>query len=105
MEMYSLNFKEAAQLVKREDKAHRHFYHRYTGYQWGAAVHYDLCINSASYGIHESEELIIRVIKARLREDLQAICDRHLESVAKADAELLTRRANSGEAEKPAIES
>ena len=105
MEMYSLNFKEAAQLVKREDKAHRHFYHRYTGYQWGAAVHYDLCINSASYGIHESEELIIRVIKARLREDLQSIADRHLESVAKADAELLARRANSCEAEKPAIES
>lgn len=105
MEMYSLNFKEAAQLVKREDKAHRRFYHRYTGYQWGAAVHYDLCINSASYGIHESEELIIRVIKARLREDLQSIADRHLESVAKADAELLARRANAGEAEKPVIES
>ena len=93
MEMHELSFKEAAKLVKREDKAHEHFYHRYTGFKWGSAVHYDLCINSASYGIHESEELIIRVIKARLREDLQALATRHQEFVEKADAELLARRA------------
>ena len=34
----------------------------YTGKKWGDAVNYDLCINSASYGIEESVELIERMI-------------------------------------------
>ena len=105
MEMYSLDFKEAAQRVKREDKAHKHFYHRYTGYRWGSAVHYDLCINSASYGIQESEELILRVIKARLREDLQSIAEHHLASMEKAAAELRARINASETPEASAIES
>lgn len=30
--------------------------------KWGDAVNYDLCINSACYGIEESVELIERMI-------------------------------------------
>ena len=33
-----------------------------TGRKWGDAVNYDLCINSACYGIEESVELIERMI-------------------------------------------
>ena len=68
MELHQISFREAARLVKTNDRAHERFYHRYTGLQWGNAIHYDLCINSASYGIDESVELIMRVIRARIRE-------------------------------------
>lgn len=70
MQLHNLSMRDAVRLVKRVDRRHAHFYHRYTGYRWGQAEHYDLCVNSASYGIEESEELIIRVIKARVRDDL-----------------------------------
>ena len=70
-ELRHISLKEAARDVKRQDKAHERFYHRYTGLSWGNAVHYDLCINSASYGIQESVELILRVIRARVQGDLR----------------------------------
>ena len=44
------------------DKRHERYYHAYTGKKWGDAVNYDLCIDSASYGIKESVELIERMI-------------------------------------------
>lgn len=77
MELQKLSYREAARLVKRQDTMHRRFYHRYTGLEWGNAIHYDLCINSASYGIEESEELMIRVIKARVRDDLELAALEH----------------------------
>ena len=44
------------------DARHAKYYFDYTGKKWGDAVNYDLCINSASYGIEESVELIERMI-------------------------------------------
>lgn len=82
MELHRISYREACREVRREDGKHARFYRRYTGYEWGNAVHYDLCINSASYGIEESEELIIRVIKARLRDDLAAEAERHEAALA-----------------------
>ncbi|MBQ7534637.1 MAG: cytidylate kinase-like family protein [Stomatobaculum sp.] len=67
-EIQKLSFKDAAHMVRANDKAHERFYHRYTGLQWGKAINYDLCVNSANYGIDESVELIMRVIRARIRE-------------------------------------
>lgn len=84
MELHKLSYREACRTVRREDRKHARFYHRYTGYEWGNAVHYDLCINSASYGIEESEELILRVIKARLRDDLAATAEKHEAALAAA---------------------
>ncbi len=84
MELHKLSYREACRTVHREDRKHARFYRRYTGYEWGNAVHYDLCINSASYGIAESEELIIRVIKARLRDDLAATAEKHEAALAAA---------------------
>ena len=68
MDIHSLSLRSAARLVRENDRAHERFYRRYTGLQWGNAIHYDLCVNSASYGIDESVELIMRVIRARIRE-------------------------------------
>ena len=54
--------KKAKHLLKQLDKRHERYYHAYTGKKWGDAVNYDLCIDSASYGIEESVELIERMI-------------------------------------------
>ena len=62
MELNGLNYKQAEHLLKKLDKRHERYYHAYTGKKWGDAVNYDLCINSASYGIEESVELIERMI-------------------------------------------
>ena len=62
MELHNLNYKQAAHLLQKLDKKHENYYHTYTGKKWGDAVNYDLCINSASYGIEESVELIERMI-------------------------------------------
>ena len=65
MEMHNLDLKHAVRLLKKLDKQHEHYYQFYTGRKWGAAVNYDLCINSACYGIEESVELIERMIDRR----------------------------------------
>ena len=62
MEINSLNYKQAEHLLKKLDKRHERYYHAYTGKKWGDAVNYHLCIDSASYGIKESVELIERMI-------------------------------------------
>lgn len=58
-----LNYKEATKLLKKLDKQHRRYIEFYSGFEWGNAVNYDLCINSAAYGIDGSVELIEQLIK------------------------------------------
>lgn len=62
MELHNLNYKQAVRLLTKLDMKHERYYKFYTGKKWGDAVNYDLCINSASYGIDESVELIERMI-------------------------------------------
>ena len=64
-----LNYKAACKLLKKLDKQHRHYHEFYTGRKWGAAVNYDLCINSAAYGIEGSVELIERIIKQHTKKN------------------------------------
>lgn len=56
------NEKKARHMLARLDKAHIKYYKYYTGRNWGKARNYDLCINSASYGIQGSVDLIMRMI-------------------------------------------
>ena len=57
------NEKKAQRLLAKLDKAHIKYYKYYTGRNWGKAKNYDLCINSASYGIQGSVDLIMRMIR------------------------------------------
>jgi len=57
------NEKEAKRLLTKLDKDHVKYYKFYTGRNWGKARNYDLCINSASYGIQGSVDLIMRMLK------------------------------------------
>lgn len=58
----SITIKQAAKYVEKEDRKHLERYKFYTGRQWGTAANYDLTINSASYGIDGSVDLIMRVL-------------------------------------------
>lgn len=57
-----LDYKSAVKLLKKLDRQHSRYYNFYTGRQWGNSVNYDLCINSASYGIDGAVQLIERLV-------------------------------------------
>jgi cytidylate kinase len=58
----SITLKQARHLVRRMDREHTRYYKYYTGRHWGNANNYDLCINSASYGIEGAVALIRRMV-------------------------------------------
>lgn len=58
-----LSEKKARDMLKRLDKKHVKYFKFYTGLEWGKAMNYDLCINSASYGIKGSVDMILRMFK------------------------------------------
>ena len=60
--MERLTYKQAAKYVSREDKAHLRRYAFYTDKKWGNADNYDLTINSSTYGIDGSVDLIMRIV-------------------------------------------
>ena len=79
MKQDNLDYKSARKFLKKVDRRHRSYYefftsrkwgdrrHRsyyefFTSRKWGDVVNYDLCINSASYGIEGSVQLIERLL-------------------------------------------
>ena len=62
MALNKLDYKHARKELLKLDRKHQRYYHAYTGKRWGHAANYDLCINSAAYGINESVELIERML-------------------------------------------
>lgn len=57
-----LNEKQVRKMVNRLDHNHMRYYKNYTGREWGKGSNYDLCINSACYGIEGSVDLIMRML-------------------------------------------
>lgn len=55
--------KQAKKWIESEDNRHLKTYKFYTGRKWSKASNYDICINSASYGIKGSIDLIIRMLQ------------------------------------------
>jgi hypothetical protein len=68
MEERDMGFKEAARFLKKMDKQHKDYYNFYGGSNWGHPDNYDLCFNSASYGVHGTEKLILKLLKEQLGE-------------------------------------
>ena len=62
MRIYKQKEKEALETMKKTDKKRSNYYNFYTSRRWGNANNYDLCINSASYGIDGTVEFILRMI-------------------------------------------
>ena len=63
MDTDGLDKKGAVKLLHQLDRRHRHYYEFYTGHRWGDPANYDLCLNSASYGIDGSVALIRQLIE------------------------------------------
>lgn len=61
--------KQARRMLAKMDKDHVKYYKFYTGRNWGKARNYDLCINSASYGIQGSVDMILRMLQRPDAED------------------------------------
>lgn len=65
----TLTVKQARRYLKHLDRKRSKHYNFYTGRHWGYANNYDLCINSASYGIDGAVDFIYRMINLRLEEN------------------------------------
>ena len=66
MEVNNLDYKRARRLLEKQDRRHEKYYHYYTGLKWGDAMNYDICFNSASYGIEESVDIIGRMLNQNM---------------------------------------
>ena len=60
-----LTEKQARKMLHLLDRKHVDYYKFYTGLEWGKASNYDLLINSSSYGINGSVDLILRMLKKK----------------------------------------
>lgn len=66
MDIRNMDLKQAARFLKHMDKQHKKYYEFYTGEKWGKPENYDLCINSANYGLKDTIELIRRMLDHKL---------------------------------------
>ena len=66
MDIRNMNLKQAVRFLKQMDKQHKKYYEFYTGEKWGRPENYDLCINSANYGLKDTIELIRRMLDQKL---------------------------------------
>ena len=57
-----MDAKAARKLIVKQDAKHLKRYRYYTGRNWGKASNYDLCINSGTYGIRGSVDMILRAL-------------------------------------------
>ena len=62
MNVREMDQKTAVKFLKKMDHQHKKYYEFYTSEKWGTPENYDLCINSANYGIKETIEIIERLI-------------------------------------------
>ncbi len=58
-----LKEKEAEEFINKADKSRSSYYNYYTDKIWGAAVSYDLCVNSSYYGIEATVDYILTFLK------------------------------------------
>ena len=66
MDIRNMNLKQAVRFLKQMDKQHKKYYEFYTGEKWGKPENYDLCINSANYGLKDTIELIQRMLDQKV---------------------------------------
>lgn len=55
--------KETEDMIRRSDKRRKTSYDYYTGKKWGNPADFDICINSACYGIEGTVDLLEQLVK------------------------------------------
>jgi cytidylate kinase len=63
--LYGLTANKAHDRIRKNDKSRSSYYNYYTSKEWGDADSYDLCINSAKYGIDGCVALIKYAIEEK----------------------------------------
>lgn len=65
MERDKVNEAQAVNLIKRNDKQRKCYYDFYTDRKWASHVNYDLTINSETFGIDGTVDIILNAVKDR----------------------------------------
>ncbi len=60
--LYGESEKSPEARLNEKDKRRRVNYQHYTGREWGTAQNYDICLNSASIGIEECADIIVKMV-------------------------------------------
>ena len=60
--------KEAEEFIRKTEKRRRTSYDYYTGKKWGRPADFDICINSACYGIEGTVDLLEKLVKYSLEQ-------------------------------------
>ena len=67
IEFYGLDEENAKKEIKRIDKQRANHYKHYTGKEWKDSDNYDICINSDTFGVEKSAEIICDMLKSKTR--------------------------------------
>jgi len=67
IEFYGLDEENARKEIKRIDKQRANNYKHYTGKEWKDSDNYDICINSDTFGVEKSAEIICDMLKSKTR--------------------------------------
>lgn len=75
MEINKVDYKTARTQLHEVDKAHAEYYKYFTGRKWGDAGNYDLCLNSAAFGIDGTIDFICNTLadQSLTRHDAQPV--------------------------------
>ena len=60
--------REAEEFIRKTDKRRKTSYDYYTGKKWGNPADFDICINSACYGIEGTVDLLEKLVKYSLEQ-------------------------------------
>ena len=60
--LYGESEKSPEARLQEKDKRRRVNYQHYTGRDWGIAQNYDICLNSATIGIEECADIIVKMV-------------------------------------------
>ncbi len=66
MSDHGLTEKEAVMAITKADKQRRAYYNYYTEGSWGSAATYDICLNTGTYGIDRTAEILYNMLKDEL---------------------------------------
>ena len=67
MSKYSLEERDAQELMRRRDRQRKNFHNFYCEGKWGDSRNYDLCVNASALGVEGSVELLCKYLE--LKED------------------------------------
>ena len=59
MRVYSVDMKEAEEMINKNDKRRAKYYNYFTNNKWADMFNFDICVNSAKVGVEGAADMII----------------------------------------------